>query len=198
MAREQQRPDVARRRISFRSAARLAGAQRLVFLDESGARTHMTRLYGRSQGGDRCRDSTSGGHWKTVTMLTAIRREGVVQEATVTCRGAITGELFLAWVQQALVPCLRPGDVVVMDNLNAHKTPGVEEAIEAAGASVWYLPTYSPDYNPIEKLWSKVKSHLRRVAAGTVEALGEAVAQVLAGVTAEECGNYFTSCGYER
>lgn len=158
----------------------------------------MTRLYGRCQGGGRCRDTTGGGHWQTVTMLTAIRQEGVVHEASVICRGAITGELFLAWVQQALVPCLEPGDVVVMDNLSAHKTPAVEAAVEAAGASVWYLPAYSPDYNPIEKMWSKVKAWLRRVAAGTAQTLEEAVAAALAAVTAEECSNYFRSCGYER
>ena len=198
MAREQQRPDVAARRVSFSSAAALAGAGALVFLDESGAQTHMTRRYGRSEGSSRCVDTAPGGHWKTVTMLTAVRQSGVVKEATVTLEGAINGELFLAWVRQSLVPTLRPGEVVVMDNLSSHKTAGVLEAVEAAGASLWYLPAYSPDLNPIEKLWSKAKAFLCRAGAATTEALGEAVAAALDTVTPQECVNYFASCGYER
>lgn len=158
----------------------------------------MTRLYGRSRGGERCNDSASGGHWQTVTMLTAVRQEGLIRDASVTCRGAMTSELFEAWVEQVLSPCLRPGDVVVMDNLSAHKGPGVERAIEAAGASVWYLPAYSPDFNPIEKMWSKVKASLRAAAAGTLEALDEAIKMALTTVTPDDCRSYFKSCGYER
>ena len=158
----------------------------------------MTRLYGRSLGNTRCRDQTPGGHWRTTTLLTAIRHDRVVKEATVTCRGAMTGEGFLAWVKEALVPCLRRGDVVVMDNLSCHKVAGVEEAVEKAGASVWLLPPYSPDMNPIEKLWSKVKAWLRRAEAATEAALDEAVRAALETVTAEECSNYFASCGYRR
>lgn len=168
----------------------------LVFLDESGAKTNMTRLYGRARVGERCVDHTPHGHWKTMTMLSAIRSEGVIEDATVVVDGAMDGATFLSYVEQCLVPSLRPGEVVVMDNLSSHKVKGVREAIEAAGCDLWYLPPYSPDYNPIEKLWSKVKAWLRRVSADTFDTLSDAVAAALRAVAPDECGNYFTSCGY--
>ena len=129
-------------------------------------------------------------------MLSAIRTDGVMRDATVLIDGAINGETFLTYVQQCLVPALRPGDVVIMDNLASHKIKGVREAIESAGCDLWYLPPYSPDFNPIEKLWSKVKAWLRRVSATTFETLCEAIADALRAVTATECTNYFRSCGY--
>ena len=129
-------------------------------------------------------------------MLAAIRASGLVAEASALGEGAIDGGLFLAWVEQALVPTLSPGDVVVMDNLNCHKVAGVERAVEAAGASVWYLPPYSPDMNPIEKAWSKVKAFLRRVGAATAGTLERAVAHALASVTTADCLAFIESCGY--
>lgn len=129
-------------------------------------------------------------------MLSAIRCEGVIADATMLFDGPMNAPTFLAYTERCLAPTLRAGDVVVMDNLGAHKVDGVIEAIESAGASVWYLPPYSPDLNPIEKLWSKVKSWLRRVAADTQDGLVRAVGEVLRNVAANECANYFKSCGY--
>jgi len=156
----------------------------------------MTRLYGRAPVGERCVDHTPHGHWKTTTLLSAIRLDGVIKDATVIIDGPMNSATFLAYTEQCLVPTLRPGDVVVMDNLSSHKAVGVREAIESVGASLWYLPPYSPDLNPIEKLWSKVKSWLRRVAARSFDTIGHALADVLRTVTPTECGNYFNSCGY--
>ncbi len=120
-----------------------------------------------------------------------------MQDATVVVDGAMNSVTFLAYVEQFLVPALRPGDVVVMDNLSAHKGAAVREAIESAGCDLWYLPPYSPDFNPIEKLWSKVKAWLRRVSATTFETLSDAVVDALQAVGPQECSNYFKSCGYE-
>lgn len=131
-----------------------------------------------------------------MTMLSAIRAQGVMKDATVVFDGAINGVTFLAYVEQFLVPALRPGEVVVMDNLASYKITGVREAIESAGCDLWYLPPYSPDLNPIEKLWSKVKTWLRRVSAASFDTLSDAVADALNAVDSQECTNYFKSCGY--
>ncbi len=176
---------------------RLVDPDKLIFLDESGAKTNMTRLYGWSPVGQRCIDHTPHGHWKTTTMLSAIRLEGVIQHATMVVDGPMNGAMFLSYVQRCLAPTLRPGDVVVMDNLASHKVTGVVEAIETAEAKLCYLPPYSPDLNPIEKLWSKAKAWLRRVAALTYDALIEAIADALRSVNPTECAHYFASCGYE-
>jgi transposase len=162
-----------------------------VFLDESGAKTSMTRLYGRTPIGERCVDRTPHGHWKTMTMLSAIRLDGVVRDATVVIDGPMNSETFLSYTQQCLAPSLRPGDIVVMDNLSSHKTLGVRQAIEEVAADLWYLPPYSPDLNPIEKLWSKVKAWLRRVGAKTFDTLIHAIAIALRDVQIDECSNYF-------
>lgn len=193
---EQDRLDVAQRRHHFQIARRFAEIERFVFLDESGARTNMTRLYGRASVGERCHDSAPHGHWRATTMLSAIRSSGVIEAASIVFHGALDATLFRGYVQRCLAPALRPGDVVVMDNLPSHKVAGVAEAIDAAGASVWYLPPYSPDLNPIEKLWSKVKSRLRAARAATIDALIDAVGKALAAVTPHECLRYFRSCGY--
>lgn len=185
------------KRRNFAIARRFVAPGSFVFLDESGAQTNMTRLYGRSLVGERCNDATPHGHWKTITLLSAIRLQGVVEQATVIYNGPINKLTFEGYVYQYLVPSLRPGDVVVMDNLAAHKSPAVSAMIEAANANVWYLPPYSPDLNPIEKLWSKVKAHLRRVMARTFDAIGQALVDVLRTVQPQECANYFMSCGYE-
>jgi len=157
----------------------------------------MTRLYGRSLVGERCRDYTPHGHWRTTTLLSAIRLSGVVTPATVIYDGPINRVTFEGYVEQYLAPSLLPGDVVVMDNLSAHKSQHVTDLIESVGATLWYLPAYSPDLNPIEKLWSKVKSWLRRVAVRTFEAIGQALVEVLQTVSPTECANYLQSCGYE-
>jgi transposase len=196
IAAEQDRPDVAEHRRNFAIARRFVAGGSFVFLDESGAKTNMTRLYGRAMGGERCVDRTPHGHWGSMTMVSAIRDRGVLEQASVVLDGSMDGPTFLTYVEQCLVPALRPGDVVVMDNLRSHKVAGVREAIEQAGCDLWYLPAYSPDFNPIEKLWSKVKAWLRRVGAKTFETVSAAVGDALRAVDSDECRNYFASCGY--
>ena len=167
----------------------------LVFLDESGAKTNMTRLQGRAPKGARVHDSTPCGHWCTTTMISSIRLDGTT--ACMTVDGATDTEAFRAYVESILIPTLKPGDVVVMDNLSPHKTPGTIGLIEQVGASVLFLPAYSPDLNPIEKMRSKVKEWLRSVKVRTQEALWDAIACALAAVTPEDAVGWFTSRGYE-
>jgi transposase len=176
--------------------ALLAGVEpgRLVFIDESGAKTNMTRPVGRAPRGERVVGRVPHGHWKTTTMISAVRLDG--PRACATLDGPVDADTFLAYVALVLVPALRAGDVVVLDNLAAHKAAGVAEAINAAGATVLYLPPYSPDLNPIENMWSKVKSHLRSAAARTLDALGEAIDAALAAVTPDDCRGFFRNCGY--
>jgi transposase len=156
----------------------------------------MTRRYGRSPGVTRCVDKTPHGHWKTITMISAIQSTGVLEHATLALDGPMDGPTFLSYVEDCLVPALTPGRIVVMDNLSAHKVQGVRQAIEGAGCDVWYLPAYSPDLNPIEKLWSKVKAWLRRTGAKTFETVAGAIGDALRAVADDECLNYFRSCGY--
>jgi transposase len=169
-------------------------AQKLVFLDESGAKTNMTRTRGRAPRGVRVIDKVPHGHWATTTMISAIRTTGPCAAAVVT--GATDSDVFLAYVQHVLVPELKPGDVVILDNLQPHKAKGGREMIEAAGAKLLYLPPYSPDFNPIENMWSKVKQHLRSAAARTFDALQEAVTAALETITPSDCAGYFRHCGY--
>lgn len=168
---------------------------RLVFIDESGVSTKMARLRGRSLRGERCRAPVPYGHWKTITLVAGLRLNRVAAPALVD--GAMDGETCLTWVRGMLVKELKPGDVVIMDNLPAHKVAGVRDAIEAAGARVAYLPPYSPDFNPIENAFSKLKALLRKAAARTVPERHDAVAQTLDAITPDECANYFKACGYE-
>jgi transposase len=193
-AAEQDRPDVKAQREAWRDKAGQVNLRRLVFLDESGAKTNMTRLYGRSFDGQRLVDSTPHGHWCSTTLLSAIRVDGAT--AAVTVDGATDAEVFATYVQQVLVPGLRPGDIVVMDNLAPHKMPAIIEAIENAGAEAWFLPPYSPDLNPIEKMWSKIKAFLRKVKARTQEALHAAISAAFATITESDALNWFASCGY--
>lgn len=167
---------------------------RVVFLDETWAKTNMTRTYGRSAKGARLVEKTPCGRWSTTTFLGAIRATGFV--APVCVEGAINGRLFLAWVQQHLAPQLRQGDVVVMDNLSSHKVKGVAEAIEAVGAEVRYLPPYSPDLNPIELAFSKFKRLLRDGMRRTQEGLVGLCGSVLDLFNESEIRNYFRHCGY--
>ena len=167
---------------------------RLVFLDESGAKTNMTRRYGRAFGGQRVVDSAPHGHWCTTTMLSSIRLDG--STAAMVIEGPTDTAVFQAYLEQVLVVSLRPSDIVVMDNLSPHKTPGVVEAIESVGATVWYLPPYSPDFNPIEQMWSKIKAFLRKAKARTPPALLKAIAAAFQTVTASDAMGWFESCGY--
>jgi transposase len=176
--------------------ASLAGvpAERLVFVDESGARTDMTRLYGWGPAGERVVGRVPHGRWKTCTMLAAVRTRGPL--AAVTFDAAVDADAFALWVREVLAPRLEPGDVVVMDNLSAHKSPAVAAAVEAAGATLRYLPRYSPDFDPIENPWSKVKAHLRSAAARTYEALGTAIDRAFESVAVADCLGFFAHCGY--
>lgn len=195
-AAEQQRPDVVERRINYTIATKFVDPGSLVFLDETGTQTNMTRRYGRAPVGERCVDHTPHGHWKTMTLLGAMRLDGVMHEATAVYDGPMNRDTFIDYVEYHLAPTLRPGDVVVMDNLPAHKDDTVRQLIENADAELWYLPAYSPDFNPIEKLWSKVKAWLRRVMAATFDGLINAIADALRAVEPDECANYFNACGY--
>lgn len=168
--------------------------ERLFFLDESGATTQMTRNYGRALRGERVREATPQGHWQILTMLAALTTRGL--RAPMTIPEATDGDIFLAYVDEVLCPELRPGDVVVLDNLSAHKVTGVRERIEAAGARLLYLPPYSPDLNPIEQAWSKIKQVLRSLKARTPETLENAVAEALKTITPENALAWFAHCGY--
>lgn len=168
--------------------------RRLVFLDESGAKTDMARLRGRCDKGERLRTYSPAGHWTITTMIGAVRLSGPFAAAVIN--GATDSDVFRAYVTQVLTPQLNRGDVVVMDNLQPHHAAGVREAIEAVGATLLYLPPYSPDFNPIENLWSKVKQFLRSAAARTFDLLCEAIDAALASVTADDCRGFFSHCGY--
>lgn len=193
-AAEQDRPDVAQRRAWWQVQQAGLDPERLVFIDETWAKTNLTRPRGRSLCGTRVVDKTPHGHWKTTTFVAALRASGLT--APLVLDGAINGVSFLAYVRQVLVPTLRAGDVVVMDNLSSHKKAGVREAIEAAGAQLLYLPPYSPDFNPIELAFSKFKRLLRTAAERTVEALWNTCGQLLDRFTEHECRNYIRHCGY--
>jgi len=167
---------------------------KLIFLDESGAKTNLTRLRGRAARGQRVHASSPQGHWHTTTMIGALRVNG--STACMAIEGATDTEVFRAYVGQVLCPTLQPGDVVVLDNLAAHKSQPTIELIEATGASVRFLPAYSPDLNPIEMMWSKVKSKLRSAAARTEPDLIQAIGAALKTVTEQNATNWFTACGY--
>jgi len=168
--------------------------KKLVFIDETWTSTGMTRRYGRASRGRRCLDSAPHGHWETTTFVGALRRRQLT--APMVTDGPMDGEMFLAYVRQFLCPTLQPGDTVILDNLSSHKVVGVEAAITASGARVRFLPPYSPDLNPIEKLFSKLKARLRKAAAREMEALWKEIGEMLNTLSASECTNYFESCGY--
>lgn len=155
----------------------------------------MARLYGRAPRGERCRAPVPHGHWKTTTFVGGLTLGGIV--APMTIDGAMTGAAFLAYAEQVLVPTLSPGDVVVLDNLPAHKPAAIREAIEAAGAVVLFLPPYSPDFNPIELAFSKMKALLRKAAARTLPNLWDAIRDAIDAVTPDDARSFFTACGYE-
>ncbi len=168
--------------------------ERMKFLDEAGSNLAMTRLYGRATPGERVVESVPQNYGENVSMLAAISLAGV--SAPMTIAGAVDGLVFLEYVKQVLCPTLAAGDVVVMDNLSAHKIKGVREAIEECGARLVYLPPYSPDLNPIEKCWSKIKTYLRKAKARTYETLTAALKEALLTITATDIKGWFASCGY--
>jgi transposase len=169
-------------------------AARFVFLDETGTATNMARRYGRSPCGARLVAAVPQGHWQTTTFVAGLKQNGLV--APLVLDGPMTGTAFRAYVEQFLAPALEPGDVVVLDNLAAHKVDGVRQAIAAAGAAILYLPPYSPDLNPIEQLFAKLKALLRKTAARTRDELWQTIGRLLAAVSPAECANYLGHCGY--
>ena len=177
-------------------AARMPGLDpaKLVFIDETGANTKMTRRYGRGPRGARVVDAVPHGHWKTTTFVAALRADGLT--APIVIDGAMNGDLFVAYAEQVLVPALRPGDVVVMDNLSSHKRVAAVRAIERAGCSVVYLPPYSPDYNPIELAFAKIKARLRAAELRTVDKIEAFFGRVHDEFTSDECRNYIRHAGY--
>jgi transposase len=193
-ASEQEREDVAEAREAWFEGQLDLDPSKLVFLDEMAVSTNMARRFGWAPRGQRCRMSVPFG-WKTKTLVAALRWDRI--DAPMTIDGALDGASFLAYVEQVLAPTLSAGETVLMDNVRTHKVAGVKEAIEAKGAHLVYLPPYSPDFDPIEESFSKIKSILRRIAARTVDALEAAVGEALQSFTPQECMNYFASSGYD-
>ena len=193
-ASEQDRPDVAAARAELKAEQPNLYAPRLVFIDETAVTTKMVRHSGRAPRGKRLVAGVPHGHWKTLTLVAALRIDAVTAPTVID--GAMDGPSFLAYVEQVLVPTLRKNDTVFMDNLRTHKVAGVREAIEAAGAKVRYLPAYSPDLNPIEMAVSKLKAALRKGAARTVKALWKLVGKLVKTFAPDECANYIRHAGY--
>lgn len=185
---------MAAQRQRFRRAQRRLTPERLVFIDETWASTAMARPRGRAPRGARLVSAVPHGHWKTTTFVAGLRQAGVV--APLVLDGPMNGAAFRAYVAQMLAPTLRPGDIVIMDNLSAHKVTGGRQAIEARGAELVYLPPYSPDLNPIEQLFARLKALLRKAAARTVSTLWAAIGALLESFQPDECANYFRNSGY--
>jgi len=191
---EQDRPDVARRRESWKRYQDRIDPRRLVFIDETWAKTNMARTHGRCRKGERLHAKVPFGHWKTLTFLAALRHDRI--DAPAVIDGPINGKSFLAYVEQFLIPTLRPGDIVVLDNLGSHKGEQVRKAIRAAGARMLFLPPYSPDLNPIEQVFAKLKTLLRKAAERSVEATWRRIGSLLDAFSPQECANYFKNSGY--
>ena len=196
---------MAAERAAWQALQRDIDVDRLVFIDETGASTKLARLSGRSPRGMRCVASMPHGHWKTTTYIDVDRLVFIVGALRVTgmtapmvLDGAMDGPAFEAYVKEVLAPTLRPGDIVVMDNLPAHEPAAIRIAIEAVGAQLRYLPPYSPDFNPIEMAFAKLKAALRKAAARSIEALLAAIVDALATFTSQECSNFFAAAGYDR
>jgi putative transposase len=194
VAGERARPDVARRRAQWVKYQRRIDPARLVFIDETWTRTDMAPLRGWGPRGQRLVAEVPHGHWKTTTFLAALRHDRI--EAPWLVDGPIDGESFATYVEQVLCPTLRSGDIVVMDNLASHKSARVRRLIRAAGAKLFFLPKYSPDLNPIEQVFAKLKHLLRKAAARTVAAICAAIGELLGSFTAHECAAYFKNSGY--
>jgi len=193
-AAERDRPSVRAQRTAWPKAMENVPVRKLVFMDESAASTSMTRLYGRGPAGERVVDSAPLGGWHSYTMLSAIRWDGPF--APLLLDGTLDGDAFAAWVEQTLIPELRPGDVVVMDNLPTHRVKAASRLLKESGHGLLYLPSYSPDMNPIEGMWSKIKNYLRDAKARTYDELLSAMGRVLKAITLGDCAGYFRYCGY--
>ena len=167
-----------------------------MFIDETAAKTNMARLRGRCARGQRLNAALPWSHWNTTTFVAGLRLDGL--HAPMVLNGPINGDAFKAYVEQILAPCLRPGDIVVMDNLAAHKVAGVRQAIKARGAFLLYLPAYSPDLNPIEQAFAKLKALLRKAAARSQDALWQAIAEAIDQFSPTECRNFFRNAGYHH
>jgi transposase len=185
---------VARRRAQWKKYQGRLDPKRLVFIDETWAKTNMTRRHGRCIRGTRLVDKVPYGRWRTLTFLAALRCDRL--DAPCVVDGPINGASFLAYVQQVLVPTLTPGDIVIMDNLGSHKRQAIRRAIRAAGAKLFFLPPYSPDLNPIEQVFAKLKALLRKAAERTIEATWKRIGQLLDAFSPSECANYFKNAGY--
>ena len=194
-AQEQDRPDVLSAREAWFDGQLDLDPETLVFVDETGASTKMARRHGRAPRGQRLRMAVPHGHWMTTTFVGALRLSGMT--APLVIDGPMTGAWFDAWVARALVPTLKPGDVVILDNLPAHKSIAARHAIEAKGARLLFLPPYSPDFNPIENAFAKLKALLRKAAARTVADLSRAIGAAIDTFTPSECANYFAAAGYD-
>jgi transposase len=193
-AAEQDRPDVKAARILWRERQPSWDAHRLVFIDETGLNTKMARLYGRAPVGQRCVAAIPHGHWQSSTFIAALRLEGMT--APFLIEGAVDADVFTAYLQHVLSPELRPGDIVILDNLSTHKMARVGELIAATGAEVRYLPPYSPDLNPIEQAFAKLKAHLRQAAARTIAELQSALVEGLASFRPDHCQGFFRHACY--
>jgi transposase len=196
VAGERDRPDVARRRAQWTKYQDRIEPERLVFIDETWTKTNMAPLRGWALRGERLTAKVPHRHWKTMTFLAALRHDRI--EAPWLLEGPIDGESFRTYIEKVLVPTLRDGDIVIMDNLGSHKGKAVRALIRAAGAKLFFLPKYSPDLNPIEQVFAKLKHLLRKAAARTFEAICAAIAQILQAFTPPECANYFRNSGYAQ
>jgi transposase len=192
---EQDRPDVLKKRRDWFEAQPELDPQRLVFIDETWCATNMARTHGRCRKGERLRMGFPHGHRKTTTLVAGLRLDGMV--APMVLDGPINGDWFEAYVTHILAPTLRPGDVVIMDNLSSHKRAATRAIIEARGAELRFLPPYSPDFNPIEMAFAKLKALLRKAAERTVDGLWAAIGRLVDIFTPTECANYFTAAGYD-
>lgn len=183
-----------RKRRSFRKKRLALDPKRVVAYDESSAKTNMTRLRGRTFDGQRLVEATPAGHWQTTSMLSSLRLDGTT--AAMSLEGPVDRDAFDAYVEQILLPTLKPGDIFLLDNLNVHKSPKAKALIEGAGAQVLFLPPYSPDLNPIEGMWSKAKAILRKIKARTREDLNAAIGTALQSITPDDAAGWFKHCGY--
>jgi transposase len=193
-AAEQDRLDVAWRRAQWQKYQGRLDPKRLVFIDETWAKTNMTPLRGWAPRGHKLLARVPQGRWRTVTFLAALRCDRI--DAPCVIDGPIDGESFRAYVEQILLPALKPGDIVIVDNLGSHKGKAVRRAIRAAGAKLFFLPKYSPDLNPIEQVFAKLKALLRRAATRSTEAIWHQIATLLTAFSPQECANYFRNAGY--
>ena len=194
LASEQDRPDVARKRKRWKAHQGRIDPQRLVFIDETWAKTNMTPLRGWTARGKRLIGRAPFGHWNTMTFIAALRHDAITAPWVID--GPINGEIFRTYVEQVLAPTLQRGDIVILDNLGSHKAPAIRRAIRAVGAKLFFLPAYSPDLNPIEQVFAKLKHLLRKAAERSKEAVWRRIGTLLKNFTPKECENYLRNSGY--